>query len=490
MTKDFEALQLAKECMTESGKLYHEKNLSEATTLLLRARDIFLANEEYEDYLSALRELSFVYFALGQENEEVECYVDAIECATERGMYDMLASFYLNFGYKFQSIDDDETALYFYEKSRDAREMIVGEFSKESAYNLVLNMNMATLYLKQNNLEKAAECVDAAGEAVKLVDNEEMDYSYRVFYVAARWKLGYHDEVRACLDEIVELAKNLSYITDYTEVMSDICNLLRDMGEFGKLCDVLQSMERFTSTEDYTYRLMMCEYWQEYFLLISNHDAYCRKCIEFAEITKEKAKAEKKARAEMVSLSFKSRMAAKDIENSANMMYRDPLTGIFNRNKMMEDSLEDIEKSYNNSTYITIGLIDIDFFKLCNDTYGHIKGDECLKAVASVIQEEVAPYGRVYRFGGDELLILLTEIQEPAKVVELGKKIKERIDELNFPNINSMVADHVTVSQGYTMAMAEPGDKIEDLIQKADKALYEVKRNGRNDYLYKKISAD
>ena len=190
--------------------------------------------------------------------------------------------------------------------------------------------------------------------------------------------------------------------------------------------------------------------------------------------------------AESIDLQLEMRRAAKQKKHTDSIVYLDPLTGIGNRNRMLEDSKKYIAESIKTVTPITIGLIDIDFFKECNDTYGHIVGDKCLKKVAEIIKEAVGKLGNVYRYGGDEFLLLLPKIEgEP--VEEIGKKIKEMMEAEAIPNVKSAVSPYVTVSQGYTSACAEEGDNIDTLVNLADRVLYSVKRRGRNDYKFADI---
>ena len=120
-------------------------------------------------------------------------------------------------------------------------------------------------------------------------------------------------------------------------------------------------------------------------------------------------------------------------------------------------------------------MIDIDFFKKVNDTYGHASGDEVLRTVASIIKAQLRESDIPARYGGEEFAVLLpyTHIDE-AKIVgeRLRKAVEEASIQLDKLNIN------VTISMG--LAELTPDLSGEELFKLADKALYEAKESGRN----------
>jgi diguanylate cyclase (GGDEF)-like protein len=127
-------------------------------------------------------------------------------------------------------------------------------------------------------------------------------------------------------------------------------------------------------------------------------------------------------------------------------------------------------------------MTDIDFFKGVNDTYGHAVGDLVLKTIAKVIRGQLREYDIAGRYGGEEFSILLpfTKIEEAKMVAErLRKAIEEKVIDISKINPDSEIKEiSVTLSLGiYEM---QESDNDEDLLKKADKALYEAKNTGRN----------
>jgi len=165
-------------------------------------------------------------------------------------------------------------------------------------------------------------------------------------------------------------------------------------------------------------------------------------------------------------------------------VYYDALTGIYNR-RFLEENLQRMIRTYSRSnSFLSMLMIDIDFFKNYNDTYGHSKGDTCLKAVAEAIAGSLSR-GNDYvaRYGGEEFAVLLPDTDKNgARFV--ANKILNNIMALNIPHAKSETAGCITVSIGITTGIVEHTHKNEDYIKHADKALYQSKQNGRNRYTY------
>jgi len=154
----------------------------------------------------------------------------------------------------------------------------------------------------------------------------------------------------------------------------------------------------------------------------------------------------------------------------------DHLTGLYNRSFFWEYQ-SNLEKSIE---HYSILLLDIDHFKNINDTLGHHEGDQVLIKLAHILKNEVNSFGQVYRWGGEEFLIFLpnTSIQEG---VMFGELIRTAVE-----NGSLCDAIHVTVSLG--VEDNQNSSNIEDVISKADTAMYTAKQAGRNQTRVHRVS--
>lgn len=158
----------------------------------------------------------------------------------------------------------------------------------------------------------------------------------------------------------------------------------------------------------------------------------------------------------------------------------DGLTGIPNRRRFDEALRSEWQRAIRHSTSISLIMLDIDYFKLYNDRYGHQGGDECLKCVARTLDESARRESDIVaRYGGEEFAVILPETGAKG-AVEVAEIMRGNIEQRNIPHESSKVSDHVTVSMGVATWVPERDSEPEELISMADQALYRAKENGRN----------
>jgi diguanylate cyclase (GGDEF)-like protein len=154
---------------------------------------------------------------------------------------------------------------------------------------------------------------------------------------------------------------------------------------------------------------------------------------------------------------------------------RDPLTDTGNRIAMDQTLAREIELSRRHLQPLSLLMLDIDHFKQINDTHGHSAGDDVLKAVAASIKSQLRNVDMVFRFGGEEFLILLSNTSREAAAL-VGERLRMAAQAEEY------IADgrsiELTVSLGCATLL--PGESIESLLRRADNALYVAKREGRN----------
>lgn len=158
----------------------------------------------------------------------------------------------------------------------------------------------------------------------------------------------------------------------------------------------------------------------------------------------------------------------------------DGLTGLFNRRFFNEVYQREWQNSIIGGTALGAMMIDIDYFKVYNDTFGHLAGDVCLQKMANSIESAVKDYNAfVGRFGGEEFILLLrdTNIEQCTEVAQL---ILDNIALMNIPGAIKTTGGYVTVSIGIGLMIPDKDMKLESLINAADQALYRAKKDGRN----------
>ncbi|MBV8756934.1 MAG: diguanylate cyclase [Deltaproteobacteria bacterium] len=164
-------------------------------------------------------------------------------------------------------------------------------------------------------------------------------------------------------------------------------------------------------------------------------------------------------------------------ENLVSSALRDGLTKLFNKRYFMERLDSELKFAVRHETALSLLLLDLDHFKQCNDTFGHLAGDAVLATLSGVLSKAVRNEDVVARFGGEELAVILRAINIDGAIQtaeRLRKLVENTVIETGGRKLKA------TVSIGVSGYPSTPAKAIQELIEAADKALYRAKNAGRN----------
>jgi diguanylate cyclase (GGDEF)-like protein len=166
-----------------------------------------------------------------------------------------------------------------------------------------------------------------------------------------------------------------------------------------------------------------------------------------------------------------------------NLSRHDGLTELANRRYLDESLLTEVRRAARAREPLSFILADVDHFKAYNDHYGHQAGDVCLKQVATVLRSAARrPADLAARYGGEEFAMVLPETPLEGAIT-VAKAVARGIAELGIEHARSSAGQAVTLSQGIVSCVPGPEISPEQLIERADRALYEAKNQGRNRYV-------
>ncbi|MCP8464746.1 GGDEF domain-containing protein [Pseudomonas sp. ZM23] len=154
---------------------------------------------------------------------------------------------------------------------------------------------------------------------------------------------------------------------------------------------------------------------------------------------------------------------------------RDALTGTGNRIAMDQALTREIEVARRHLQPLSVLMLDLDHFKQINDAYGHSIGDDALRAVATAIKASLRNVDMVFRFGGEEFLVLLSNTPG-GSAAQVGERLRRAVEELNL----AVDGKRLPLSISLGCATLNGGESVDDLLRRADDALYSAKRDGRN----------
>lgn len=155
----------------------------------------------------------------------------------------------------------------------------------------------------------------------------------------------------------------------------------------------------------------------------------------------------------------------------------DHLTNLFNRRYLAEILDGEFVRARRNKEHLSLVIVDIDYFKNVNDTYGHQNGDIVLAAVASLAQRQLRVYDSAARYGGEEFVLVIPGTALCGGVL-VAERLRQAVLEFSFPS--PMEDMTVTVSAGVATYPSPQVDSVDSLFRQADEALYRAKQNGRN----------
>jgi len=176
----------------------------------------------------------------------------------------------------------------------------------------------------------------------------------------------------------------------------------------------------------------------------------------------------------------KLKRANKKLEN---VSYTDSLTSLHNRRYFNFVYDRELKRAKRTKSYITFMMLDIDFFKQYNDTYGHIEGDFALKSVSKVLKDSLKrPSDFVFRLGGEEFGVILTDTDE-SNSARLAREICDAVKAREIKHEASKADEFLTISIGVVCCIADEALNEDVLISRADEMLYKAKDSGRNGYV-------
>jgi len=204
-------------------------------------------------------------------------------------------------------------------------------------------------------------------------------------------------------------------------------------------------------------------------------DDFLRKPIDFDELEVRLIAASRLVRAQHA-LAERNRALEHHSEHSFRVARTDPLTMVANRLRLNEDLEQFAANAVRYGHRYSAAICDVDAFKPYNDRYGHLAGDVALQQIATALRDAVRSGDTVYRYGGEEFVIVLPE-QAAKDAAHAIERVRAAVEALAIPHPGASPAGVLTVSAGIAELQ---GGAWEDWLARADAALYEAKRAGRN----------
>lgn len=470
--------------------LYRMNQLNELVEHAIKGLTIQKTYDFFELEAKSYNLLGAYFVNAGDLQSALNYYLTGKDLAKKHQMNHMLKIFYNNFGDLYLRLKDYEHAIHYFNRAR----LLIPEHSTQITDVCELELtctrygNLIDAYLRIGQTEKALYVADEllailCDGYVKNCSAMFYGLLTRLNYAKGKYLQG-HSSAKLFIRSVLEKT-DVMILSDVYLPMTEFFLEENLLDEARTLLDFLKALKK-----DFTdpYQLVELNKLCIIYYKKSNDDEHLFKAYEEyyqANFNYELAMNQEKRKNIQIqmelhdSIKTQNRMLEKNRELE-RMSEHDALTGLANRYSMNKYCEQMFETALNEQQNFGVIIVDIDYFKQYNDTYGHIEGDHCICQIAHKLEEAGSGLITV-RFGGDEFLVMGAGYQKE-KFISIGEMLCKEVEALQVQHKASKASHYVTVSLGIVNRIPKGTDTIIDFIQMADIALYKVKKTKRNSY--------
>ncbi|MCR4798208.1 MAG: GGDEF domain-containing protein, partial [Lachnospiraceae bacterium] len=310
-----------------------------------------------------------------------------------------------------------------------------------------------------------------------------------------------YEDRDALLDIFFSILEKGEFQTDAISEINIVGKFLAEAGLPERQARLIELCEPFARDSDSGYITMSyAKTMLEYYSIIGDREKYDEMLEVYFQASKKHD--EESNTAYIYALSLRQKMKAIEEENLRlqKQAVTDALTGLSNRFKLNDEMDRIFARACEEQKTLAIEILDVDYFKEYNDTYGHQAGDAALVAVADVIRRITETYWDpsekerevlTARYGGDEFVIIYLGYSDE-EVIRIANEMRQEVYRLNLKHGKNDVADRITISQGIRNSVPVEENRVWDYLYAADNALYKVKKTkkGEIELLHKAVIAD
>lgn len=475
--------EIANALYKEGFELYHNGKIEEAAIAFQKATNLFEECGDYRMYARTINALGITYASVGNEFTAVDCYLRGLQIVKQFKIMGLANVFLNNIGTRYQDLGDDESALYYFAMAEEEM-LAMGPCTKNtSAWFIVSYLNMGMSYLSTEDYFNAEFCLKKARNYALEYDNLLYMFSIDVIFAKLREAMGDRDFVGNHVDELVGYSTVMSdNITDYIQDCGELVALFLKTGHTNEMNEVIKNFEGYAENGDnVNMRLKLSEFYMSYYKAIQDVDRYQQACVDHAKWYAAVQAMDNQEHVIALNVKIALQKVEDDMEKVLRYSKEDQLTGLQNRAALDDDGKMLTLNSMQRGQTMAVGIMDIDCFKQYNDHYGHLQGDEVLRNVAQILMNAIGEGGNVYRYGGDEFVLLFQDTTME-QVEKVAQGIEEGLKKANIAHADSYVSDEVTISQGYIVLEPTEGCSFAEVLDHADTVLYDVKDSGKKNY--------
>ena len=457
-------------------------------TYLRKAKDLCEREGYYELLLPLYNFAGLYHQRMGDEQTALTYYLEGLDFARDQKNRNIECMLLNNIGWTFQARGDITTAKKYF---KEALEVFLPEMNQD-------NVHFSVIYLC--NLAEVSQILNEIKDSamyLRMCEKIDTEGSYKKYRLLLGWCGHYaasQNQERCLKYAKLVLEEHLDELGDQyfaSESFISIFKYMQDIDNpyYAKIFLELAKKGLEKRNLESCFRLynLTCSYYRKY----GSKRELLAACKEYFQFVQERKVLNDKVRADGILSKIRLLEAIEEKETIyhenirlEDASYLDETTGIYNRRYMNKQVLKVFGKPDGRKAGFI--MLDVDYFKEYNDFYGHLKGDEVLKTIASCLWDNRTENILPCRYGGDEFTCLCLGLSAGA-VEDYVLRVRRDLYDRNIRHEKSKCSDRVTLSIGYACG---EGDYTPQLLQQmSDEALYEAKQCGRNSYARKRVES-
>lgn len=416
----------------------------------------------------------------------MEYYMSGLYICEEHDVKSVQSSIELNLGYLYLDAGVYKEAEEYFLKAYNEYVRTPAEKRRNETLTMIYT-NLATCHLLADELDKAKEYIG------KLKDECQASFSNMDYIYVECLEVRFHHICGDCesRDKIInDVKRRLSgnvLIMDIFDDIYDFCNLMIEIDRLDVLQEIIERLdEPIKKTQINNLKRKFLTLKIKLYMKNGDKEACDGALVSFFDLSEKLEEDKQKMIASILhvrnsvdKMKDKQRVLEAEKLKLLERSETDQLTGIANRYRLVQYAQSSLAKCKKERIPLAYEVLDIDYFKQYNDTYGHQAGDECIKAVAGILADIQNDSIFAARYGGDEFVVIYVGMSVE-EVVRTAEVLKRRVQELGSVYKGAGVDVGVTISQGICHCIPEEDSKDRDYLYSADIMLYNVKRKKRN----------
>ena len=466
-------------------------NVMETLRYCLMGKELSKEKEYYDIYIRLCMVEATAYIYLNERTSAIEFLLEGYHLSLKYNYMGLHAQILNNIGSVFFDLGKYDISLEYYLKSYQVE--VEHEVNRGSLAQAILNINIVNAYVRLKKYNKALEW-----EKAHLL-KEDFRKIPLVYYtllgnhvlieLGSNTKETLQPDTKENIEERVKEILNYlgkmpldSYFAGFIFEIIEVCFSI----EYYSLAKVIieQTEDALNQFKGYEFKERLINYKIRLWEVLEERQALCESLLAFRQVVYDG----KKAKLKNESIGILSKIHLKEMEDERRQMEKkneelreknklDSFTGVYNKVAFEQKVKECLEADKDNVLQDALIIIDIDNFKSINDVYGHAVGDVVIKQFAQLLKDTIRNTDFIGRIGGDEFSVVMTKLFSKESVENWCRYFMKGLNNLRFEELEKI---SITASIGITL-MNHDDDYIA-VFEKADKAMYQSKKAGKNSY--------